>query len=138
MSQERLCFCCCYCALFAAVGAAQDFDFRSAGVGRAIPATPAVMRDLAERMLPVYQEDDPERYLANLSALQLVAGNYAAAYASRQSLRDGGASADAGTAGRAQPDTRHLRPRPGHRGDRSMPFAQAFTQAYRDVDPEAE
>jgi len=57
---------------------AQSFDFKPpASVTDA--ATPGVMRDLAERILPVYQEDNPERYLANLSALQLVAGNYTAA-----------------------------------------------------------
>jgi hypothetical protein len=46
------------------------------------------MRDLAVRILPVYQEDDTERYLENLSALQLTSGDYAAAYASQQSLRE--------------------------------------------------
>jgi putative CocE/NonD family hydrolase len=50
--------------------------------------TPALMRDLAERVLPVYQESDPDRYLTDLSALQLVAGSYAAADVSRQALRD--------------------------------------------------
>ena len=50
------------------------------------------MRDLAGRLIPVYQEPDPERYLANLSALQMVAGDYAAAYVSRQELRDRQAS----------------------------------------------
>src|ERR1700685_379482 len=59
-------------------------------------ATPATMRDLAERLLPVYQEPDPDRYLANLSALQMVAGNFAAAYTSRQSLRDRRRRLDAG------------------------------------------
>jgi putative CocE/NonD family hydrolase len=51
-------------------------------------ATPGIMRDLAVRILPIYQESDPDRYLANLSALQMVAGDYAAADVSRQSLRD--------------------------------------------------
>ena len=37
------------------------------------------MRDLAGRLVPVYQEPDPDRYLANLSALQMVGGNYTAA-----------------------------------------------------------
>ena len=50
-------------------------------------AAGAAMRELAARLLPIYQESDPDRYLANLSALQLVAGNAAAADASRQSLR---------------------------------------------------
>src|ERR1700691_2724623 len=48
----------------------------------------ATMRDLAARLVPVYQDADPDRYLATLSALQMVAGNYAAAYVSRQSLLD--------------------------------------------------
>jgi len=49
-----------------------------------------------ERLLPVYQEADPARYLANLSALQMVAGNYVAAYTSRLSLRDRRRRLDAG------------------------------------------
>src|ERR1700686_4567062 len=52
------------------------------------PTTPAVMRDLAERLLPVYQEPDPDRYLANLSVLQLAAGDYSAAVESRESLHE--------------------------------------------------
>ena len=46
------------------------------------------MSDLAARLIPVYQDSDPERYLANLSALQMAAGEYAAADISRQSLRE--------------------------------------------------
>jgi putative CocE/NonD family hydrolase len=64
---------------------AQVFDFRA-------PASPAgagaAISDLASRLIPVYQDADPERYLANLSALQMAVGNYAAADISRQSLRD--------------------------------------------------
>ncbi|TDU25774.1 hypothetical protein DFR24_4219 [Panacagrimonas perspica] len=52
------------------------------------PAVPGLMRDLAERILPVYQEKDPERYLVNLAALQMVAGNPGAAAESRNSLRE--------------------------------------------------
>lgn len=57
-------------------------------------ATTQLMRDLAERVLPVYSESDRVEYLTNLSALQLVAGDYAAAYATRQTLRErlGGAT----------------------------------------------
>ena len=51
------------------------------------PKTAALFRDLAERLLPVYQDPDPDRYLANLSALQLIAGSYSAADVSRQALR---------------------------------------------------
>ena len=74
--------------LFVAVSpswGAQVFDFRA-------PASPAVapaaISDLASRLIPVYQDADPERYLANLSALQMAVGDYAAADISRQSLRD--------------------------------------------------
>jgi len=74
-------------ALLQSWAAAQDFEFH-APPSAGDPTTSAVMRDLAERILPVYQEDNPERYLANLSTLQLAAGNYTAAHASRQSLRD--------------------------------------------------
>jgi len=49
---------------------------------------PEVMRDLAGRVLPVYQENDQNRYLKNLSALQIVAGSYAAAMETLQTLRE--------------------------------------------------
>src|SRR5450755_4216086 len=75
--------------------AAPDLEFHApASPGDA--ATPATMRDLAERILPVYQEADPDRYLANLSALQMVTGNFAAADVSRQSRRDRRRLLDAG------------------------------------------
>ena len=121
-------------AVLAPLAAAQDFDFHPpAAVSD--PATPAVMRDLAERVLPVYQEDNPERYLANLSALQLVAGNYAAAYESRQSLRDRRRSTDAGRpVGRSLILDLYAHARAIEATDR-MPFAQAFTKAYRDAIP---
>ena len=66
---------------------AQSFEFH-APPSAADPKTPAVMRDLAERLLPVYQESDPDRYLANLSVLQLTAGDYSAAVESRESLHE--------------------------------------------------
>jgi putative CocE/NonD family hydrolase len=72
-----------------------DFEFHPpATAGNA--TTAAIMRDLAARLIPVYQESDPDRYLANLSALQLAAGDYAAAYVSRETLRDRRRKADLG------------------------------------------
>ena len=115
--------------------AQQNFDFHPKATSIVDPATPGVMRDLAERILPVYQEDNPERYLANLSILQLVAGNYSAAYESRQSLRDRRRSADAG-----KPVNRSLildlfaRARAIEATDR-LTFVQAYTQAYRAAVP---
>ena len=70
-----------------AVATAAAFDF-NASVNVDDPALDLVMRDLAERMLPVYEEPDPERYLENVSALQLVAGWYAAAAESRRQLAE--------------------------------------------------
>jgi uncharacterized protein len=80
---------CCLAFIAAprAFGQAPDLEFH-APPSAEDPATAAAMRDLAERLLPVYQESDPDRYLANLSALQLVAGDYAAGDVSRQALRN--------------------------------------------------
>jgi putative CocE/NonD family hydrolase len=76
-------------------GGAQSFEFH-APLSASDARTPAVMRDLAERLLPVYQESDPDRYLANLSVLQLAAGDYSAAVESRESLQERRRSADSG------------------------------------------
>ena len=87
-------------ALLLALGApawagAQDLQFQApASVSDA--ALPRIMQDLAERLLPVYQEPDQERYLANLSALQMVAGDYVAADATRETLRERRRGADSG------------------------------------------
>src|SRR5580704_15252659 len=75
--------------------AAPDLEFH-APASPDDPTAPATMRDLAERILPVYQEADPDLYLANLSALQMVTGNFAAADVSRQSRRDRRRRLDAG------------------------------------------
>ena len=75
------------CLVGSSRATAQDFDFKPpASVND--PTVPAVMRDLAERILPVYQENDQDRYLRNLSGLQLVAGNYTAGWQTRQQLRE--------------------------------------------------
>ena len=71
--------------MLASTAVASDLEFRAPDVpGDAA----AALRDLAARLVPVYQDPDPDRYLANLSALQMVAGNYSAADESRQSLRE--------------------------------------------------
>jgi len=74
-------------ALTPACVCAQDFEFHPPASADDA-GTPALIRDLAERLLPVYQDADNERYLANLSALQMADSNYAAADDARQSLRD--------------------------------------------------
>jgi putative CocE/NonD family hydrolase len=79
----------------AASAIAQDLQFQ-APASASDAATARIMKDLAERLLPVYQEPDQDRYLANLSALQMVAGDYVAADATRASLHERRKSADSG------------------------------------------
>ncbi len=50
------------------------------------PALPAALRDLAERIVPIYKDDDSARYLANLAALQMTAGDPEGAHESRIAL----------------------------------------------------
>ena len=107
-----------------------------------LPATPAdaaaaaVMRDLAERVLPVYEETDHQRYLATLSALQLVAGSYQAAYATRQELRDIRRGSDpAFPLDRSTTYDIYARAKLIEARDH-VPFARAFIQSYRDVVPQ--
>jgi uncharacterized protein len=99
------------------------------------PSTPAAMRDLAERLLPVYQEADSDRYLANLSALQMVAGDYAAADVSRQTLRERRRSSDAGRpVGRAAIYDMYAYAKTIEVENR-VAFAQAFTRAFNEAIP---
>ena len=89
MSKKRHANCLLGLFLFAASlsWAAPDLEFHAPS-SPTDAATAATMRDLATRLVPIYQEPDRDRYLANLYALQMVSGNYAAADASRQSLRE--------------------------------------------------
>jgi putative CocE/NonD family hydrolase len=125
---------CLFWALALAPGGvhAQEFDFHPpATAGDA--STPAVMRDLAERILPVYQENDVERYLANLSALQLTSGDYAAAYATQQSLRERRQNAYPDRLGGQEVVSDiYVRARAIEAQDR-VSFSQAFTQSFEDV-----
>jgi putative CocE/NonD family hydrolase len=68
-------------------GAAQDFGFE-APAEAGDPALPDTLRDLAERILPVYREVDADRYFATLAALQMTAGDAASAHTTRMTLRE--------------------------------------------------
>src|SRR4051812_628684 len=121
-------------ALFVApsLAFAQDFDFRPPA-SAADPALAAAMRDLAQRVLPVYQENDQDRYLSNLSALQMVAGDAVSAYASRQSLVERRRNANIGRpAGRQLVYDIYARARAIETQVRT-PFANAYSQAFRDA-----
>jgi putative CocE/NonD family hydrolase len=65
---------------------AQEFGFRPPRDPDDVAAV-EVMRDLAQRIVPVYQEADTDVFLSNLTALQIVSGAYRAAYDSSRSLR---------------------------------------------------
>lgn len=98
-------------------------------------STAALMRDLAERVLPVYQERQPALYLARLSALQAVAGHYDAAEQTRRSLRDRRRSADPlqpidGAPGEADALDVYVHARAMQAAQRTG-FTQAFTLSFR-------
>ncbi len=111
---------------------AQEIEFHPAAGARDDRAA-AAMRDLAQRLLPVYQEKRVESYLSNLSAMQLVAGDLAAADATRQTLAKRRQGADAGPPPYAAAlldiyvHARLVEAR------EHVPFEQAFAQTYRDV-----
>ncbi len=69
------------------VARALDFGFKAPHDPDDVAAV-AVMRDLAQRIVPVYQAADTDAYLANLIALQIVGGTYGAAYDSSKLLRN--------------------------------------------------
>ena len=66
---------------------AADFGFRPPRDPEDAAAE-GLMRDLAERILPVYQDADKDAFLANVTALQIVSGAYRAAQDSSRSLRE--------------------------------------------------
>lgn len=113
---------------------AQDYDFHPPRSGDDAAAA-AALRDLSERLLPVYQDSDIERYLANLAVLQLADSNYAAADDALQSLRQrrqgsGGPAAD-GAAAAMELYTHAITL--AATGKETL--AQAFAEAFRDTVP---
>jgi putative CocE/NonD family hydrolase len=115
--------------LWTALASAQDFGFE--GPASATDAAlPGVLRDLAERVLPVYQEDDTDRYLANLAALQTAVGDPAAAHATRRSLQERLREQGAAPGGRAAVYDVYTRARAAEATE-DVPFADAYGEAFR-------
>ena len=113
---------------------AQQLDFR-APLNTRDPGLAAAMRDLAVRILPVYQESDDTRYLNNLSALQLVAGSIDSAWSTRQSLLERRRAQDSGKPVRqAVIIDLYLRAR-SIAAQASLPFAEAYARAYQQTVP---
>jgi putative CocE/NonD family hydrolase len=96
------------------------------------PNAPAIMRDLAARLIPVYHDSDPERYLANLSALQMAVGNYAAADISRQSLHERWVNMDTGDPIGQRVVFDIYAHAKAEEAQNRFSFAQAFTSSYRE------
>jgi putative CocE/NonD family hydrolase len=115
-----------------AVKAAPEFAFRTPASTQDAAAA-ASISDLASRLIPVYQDSDPDRYLANLSALQMAVGDYAAADISRQSLRERRRKTDFGRpVGRALIFDLYAHAKALETQDR-VTFADAYTGAYREM-----
>jgi putative CocE/NonD family hydrolase len=111
--------------------AATEFDFRPPAKP-SDPTAAAIMSDLAARLIPVYQDSDPERYLANLSALQMAVGDYSAADISRQSLRERRRKTDFGhPVGRALIYDIYVHAKALEAQNR-ITFAEAFTSSFRE------
>jgi len=122
----------CGLMLLGSGATAQEFGFR-APTTTTDAGLPSAMRDLVSRMLPVYQDQNPERYLTNTSALQLVAGNYSAAEATRQTL------SERRRAARRPVDWNLIYDIYAHaksiEAATGTPFARAYAQAYLDIVP---
>jgi len=111
---------------------APDIEFRPPSTAED-PGTTMIMRDLAARLVPVYQEPDADRYLANLSVLQMAALDYTAADGSRLSLRERRRSTEAGLpVGRGIVYDMYARARAMEAENRS-PFADNFATSFRDM-----
>jgi putative CocE/NonD family hydrolase len=109
--------------------AAQDFGFEPPA-SATDTALPAALKDLAERILPVYQEDDADRYLANLSALQMVVGDPAAAHTTRLSLQERLQSAQAGPLPRRTVVYDIYTQARAIEATEEMPFTSAYAEAF--------
>jgi putative CocE/NonD family hydrolase len=114
------------------IAAGQSFDFEPpAHVDDAAAA--AAVRDLAGRILPVYEDKDSTRYLQNLAALQLLAGSAPAAELTRQQLRaHGAAPADNPPDGQALVQDIYTRARAAEAAGHGA-FEPAFTRAFEDA-----
>ena len=110
---------------------AQDFGF-DAPTDATDPALPAALRDLAERIVPVYRENHPDRYLANLAALQIVAGDPAAAHESRLALQERLRSEQRAPEGRAVVDDIYTQARALEATEHVL-FTSAYSQAFRET-----
>ncbi|VTU25888.1 Cocaine esterase [Variovorax sp. PBL-H6] len=92
-----------------------------------------VMRDLAQRIVPVYQQAETDAFLAEMTALQIVSGAYRAAAATNRTLRgrQQGKPFD-GLAERAVLDGIYARALALEANER-LAFANAFARAFQEL-----
>jgi predicted acyl esterase len=123
-----------FALLLPRLAAAQSLEFH-APASVYDPSTPAVMRDLASRIIPGYRNDDREQYLANMSALQLVAGSFGPAFSAQLELR----RLRGGTPRRPPADKALVYDLYAHakslQAQYRLPFAQAFDLAFWETIP---
>ncbi len=118
--------------ILASGATAQQFDFPEARLGD--PATLSkAMQTLAKQVLAVYKDEDREKYLNNLFALQAVAGQYPEAVQSLLALRDFRRSANVSNS--AWRDTQYevYARAKASEAVRKLPFEEAYKQAFREV-----
>ena len=118
-------------AVMPTLAAAQDFRF-DPPTNATDPALPAALRDLAQRIVPVYKDVVSDRYLANLAALQMVAGEPAAAHATRLSLQKRRQSEQRAPPSRAVVYNIYTQARAIEAAQR-VPFTSAYAKAFRDT-----
>lgn len=96
-------------------------------------ALPAALRDLAERVVPVYKEEDRDQFLSNLAPLQMAVGDPAAAHATLVSLQERLRSeARTPAVGRAIVYNIYVQARAAEAtGD--VPFTKAYSDAFEDT-----
>jgi putative CocE/NonD family hydrolase len=112
----------------------QDFGFRPPH-DPDDPAAVEVMRDLAQRIVPVYKDADTGVFLANVTALQIVSGAHGAAYDSSTALRRlyNGRPFD-GLVQRTVVDAIYAHARAIEAKDR-MVFATAYARSFQELVP---
>jgi putative CocE/NonD family hydrolase len=113
---------------------ALDFGFRSPRDPDDVAAV-ELMRDLAQRIVPVYQDADTDVYLGNVIALQIVSGAYGAANDSSSALRrrHRGKPFD-GLVERAVVDSIYARARAIEAKER-IGFARAYARSFQELVP---
>ena len=111
---------------------AQNFGFQAPRIPDD-PAAVELMRDLAQRIVPVYQEAETDGFLSSMTALQIVSGAYRAAADSNKTLRGRQQNKpfDA-MAERAVLDGVYARARALELSER-IPFAKAYARAFQEL-----